>query len=58
MMAIKMMKEREGWLDDAPSAMPSAAACMTRPRVVEKAALGTADVDGEGGTAEDKSDKE
>ena len=37
MMARKMMKEREGVVEEeAPRAMPSAAAWMQRPRVVER----------------------
>lgn len=56
MMATKMMREREVVAvedDEAPRAMPSAAAWMQRPRVVERARDG-----GGGGGVEERSERE
>lgn len=36
MIARNIMKEREGWVDEAPRAIPSAAAWITSPKVVER----------------------
>ena len=49
MMAKKMTKESDGCADEAPSAMPSAAAWMTNPSVVEVAALAWVGGPGEDG---------
>ena len=51
------MKEIEGIVDDAPSAIPSAAACMTRPKVVEKELFELALVGAEE-VLEDRSERE
>ena len=56
--ATKMMKDKEGWLEDAPSAMPSAVACITSPRVVDNVPLGREGVEGDGEDVEERSERE
>lgn len=58
MIATKMIRESEAVedeVDDAPSAIPSAAACMQRPSVVERDRCGEAGV---GGGDVDRSERE
>ena len=55
--AKKIMNESEGWVEDAPRAIPSAAAWMTSPSVVESVRGGREDV-GAGEEAEERSERE
>ena len=58
------MNDNEGWVDEAPRAMPSAAAWMTRPRVVESVRWwvceeeDNAEEEEEGGGEDERSERE
>ena len=57
-MAKKIMKEMDGIVEEAPSAIPSAAACMMSPSVVENEAREVGRDDGVVGPEEERSESE